>query len=130
MPVTEMIVGVAAGLFMLTGFVFFLRLIQAWLTHRTIREAIARDSAIAPQLLESIDQRNPAERALGGDDRNGLVLIAIGIALIGMSLIVGDPEWERYGLGAALFPTLVGLALIGRHLWLSRQLERDVARNG
>ena len=47
MPVTEMIVGMSAGLFFLVGFVFFLRLLQAWLLHRTVRKAIERDSPMA-----------------------------------------------------------------------------------
>lgn len=127
MPVTEMIVGLSAGLFMLTGFVYFLRLIQAWMLHRSLRDAIAKDSALAGGLVERIDGRERGGQELRGDDRNGLVLIAIGVALAGFALIVNDHEWLRYGLGGALFPTLVGAALVGRHVWLARALERDIA---
>lgn len=130
MPVTEMIVGLSAGLFMLTAFVYFLRLIQAWMLHRSLREAIAKDSTLAGNLVDRIDGRDRSARELPGDDRNGLVLLAMGVALIGCALVVNDPEWLRYGLGAALFPLLVGAALIARHVWLRRTLERDVAARG
>ncbi len=126
MPVTEMITGVAAGLFFLTGFVYFLRMLQAWLLHRTLRAAIKQNSTIAEHLADKIDGRESVNEDARGDDRNGLVLIALGIALAGFSIIVNDPQWLRYGLGAALFPALVGLALLGRHFWLRRS-ERDFA---
>jgi hypothetical protein len=127
MPVTEMIVGIAGGLFLLTAFLYFLRLVQAWLLHRTLRDAISRDSALAEGLLDRIAHSNSSEEQLSGDDRNGLVLIALGLAIAGFALIVNDPEWQRHGLGAALFPLLVGTALLGRHLWLRRIRGRDVA---
>ena len=127
MPVTEMITGISAGLIMLTAFVFFLRLIQAWMLHRTLNKAIQSGSSLAPALVERLDGRNPGSEELRGDDRNGLVLIAIGVALAGCALIVNDPQWLRYGIGGALFPTLVGIALVARHVWLRRTLERDVA---
>jgi hypothetical protein len=127
MPVTEMIVGISGGLFLLVAFVYLLRLVQAWLLHRTLRDAIARDSALAEGLVERIDGRDRSNQQMQGDDRNGLVLIAIGLALAGFALIVNEPEWQRYGLGGALFPGLVGLALLARHVWLRRTLERDLA---
>jgi hypothetical protein len=126
MPVTEMIIGISAGLFMLTGFIYFLRLVQAWLLHRTLRDAIQRDSALAGGLIERLDGSSRGQ-ALGGDDRNGLVLIAIGVAIAGFAMIVNEPEWLRYGIGASLFPILVGGALLARHIWLRRVLERGIA---
>jgi hypothetical protein len=129
MPVTEMIIGLSAGLFMLTGFVYFLRLIQAWMLHRTLRDAINRDSAVAGTLIERIgggDLSGPRV-APGNDDRTGLVLIALGLAIAGFALVAGDESWLRYCLGGALFPTLVGAALLLRHYGLRRAAERDVA---
>jgi hypothetical protein len=120
MPVTQMIVGITGGLLLLTAFVYFLRLVQAWLLHRTLRDAISRDSATAEGLLDRIAQSDSAKEHLGGDDRNGLVLIALGIAIAGFALVVNDAEWLRYGIGAALFPLLVGAVLLGRHVWLRR----------
>ena len=127
MPVTEMIVGISAGVLMLTAFIYFLRLVEAWLLHRTLRDAISRDSALADGLLERVVRADSTGPGLHGDDRNGLVLVAFGIAIAGFALIVNDPEWQRYGIGAALFPALVGIALLARHIWLRRTLERDVA---
>jgi hypothetical protein len=119
-----MILGISAGLFMLTGFVFFLKMIQAWMLHRTLRDAIQRDSALASGLVERIDRSGGSEAGLGADDRNGLVLVAIGLALFGFALVVNEAEWLRYGIGASLFPMLVGLALLTR---LRKVLERDLA---
>jgi hypothetical protein len=127
MPLTEMIVGISAGLFFLLAFIFFLRLVQAWLLHRTLRDAIAKNSEQAGLLVDSI-----ARGELGGgrndggtDDRTGLVLVALGIALAGFSIIVGDPQWLRYGIGGALFPVLTGAALLIRHRLLGRRGEPD-----
>ncbi|HYJ83050.1 MAG TPA: hypothetical protein VEW26_09450 [Allosphingosinicella sp.] len=129
MPFTEMIVSISVGLLFLVGFVFFLRLIQAWLLHRTLREAISRDSAHAGMLVDRIGRNDlGGPRAdLGTDDRTGLILLALGAALAGFSLIVGETEWLRYGLGAALFPALVGAALLVRHRMQSRSAGPDDA---
>lgn len=126
MPVTEMVVGLSVGLFFLLAFIYLVRLVQAWLLHRTLRDAISKDSAHAGMLVDRIAQDEGAAGGDGGtDDRTGLVLIALGIALAGFSLIVGDSEWLRYGLGGALFPTLVGAALLIRHRLLSRAAGPD-----
>jgi hypothetical protein len=128
MFVTDMIVGISGGLLLLIGFIFFLRLLQAWMLHRTLRDAIQRDSSIAPTLVDRIGRDLSGPRVTrGSDDRTGLVLVALGIALAGFSLIVGDPEGLRYGLGAALFPALVGAALLVRHYLLRRRDEADIA---
>jgi hypothetical protein len=126
----EIIALIGVALCMLTGFIYFLKLLQAWMLHRTLRDAIQRDSKIAGDLVEKIDRNDWADRGrlrLGSDDRNGLVLVAIGLALFGFALIVNDPGSVREVVGAALFPLLVGLALLARHFWLSRVLEREIA---
>ena len=129
MPVTEMVIGVAIALCFLLGFIYLLRFFQAWLLHRTLRDALSRNSAEAGDLVDRIGRGD-----LGGgraepaaDDRTGLVLIALAAALAGFSLIAGDPEWVRYGLGGALFPGLVGAALLIRHFLRRRSGEPDVA---
>jgi tellurite resistance protein TehA-like permease len=111
MPATEMIVTMGVGLFFLLGFIFILRLIQAWMIHKTLRDAIGKDSAHVGILV----------------DRTGLILLALGAATAGFSLIVGDLEWLRYGLGAALFPTLVGAALLVRDRMQRRSAGPDDA---
>jgi hypothetical protein len=121
----ERISDLTAGFMMLVAFIYFLRLMQAWLLHRTLRRAIDRDSALAPTLVERIgggDIGAPPVSS-GNDDRTGLILVAAGLALGGFSLVVGDPEWLRYGLGGALFPLLVGAALLVRHYVLRRTAD-------
>src|SRR5688572_26993965 len=128
--IAEVIAIIGISLCLLTGFIYFLKLIQAWLLHRTLRDAIQRDSAIVGDLVDKIDRTDLGDigrQRLGSDDRNGLVLIAIGLALFGFAMVVNEPDWVRYGIGAALFPLLVGLALLARHFWLSKVLEREVA---
>ena len=129
MPFTEMVVSVSAGVFFLLAFIFFLRLMQAWLLHRTLREAIRKDSEHAGMLVDRIGRNDLSGPNVdsGTDDRTGIVLVALGAALAGFSLIVGDPEWLRYGLGGALFPVLVGAALLIRHVIVRRRDERDFA---
>ena len=127
MPVTEMITISAIGLFFLLGFIYFLRLIQAWMLHRSLREAIKKDSAHAGMLVDRIGRGDLNRIEAGTDDRTGLVLVAIGIAVAGFSLIANQQDWLRLGLGAALFPTLVGAALLLRHYLVRRAAEPDVA---
>jgi hypothetical protein len=127
MPVNEMIVSISMGLFLVVAFVFLLRLIQAWLLHKTLREAITRDSPLAGGLIDRIGQGDWTAPQQSSDDRTGLVLVALGVAIAGFALVAGEPEWARYVTGAALFPTLVGLALLARHVWLRRAAERDLA---
>jgi hypothetical protein len=129
MPVTEMITMSAMGLFMLLAFIYFLRLIQAWMLHRSLRDAIRKDSVHAGTLVDRIgrgDLSGPHVEA-GTDDRTGLVLVAIGIAVAGFSLIANQQDWLRRGRGAALFPTLVGAALLLRHYWVRRAAEPEIA---
>jgi hypothetical protein len=129
MPYTEMAVSMAIGLFLLLGFIYLLRLVQASMLHRTVREAISKDSVQAGMLIDRIGHGGlkASQTEARNDDRTGLVLVALGIALAGFSIIVGDPEGLRYGLGAALFPGLVGAALLLRHYKLRRTAEPDVA---
>jgi hypothetical protein len=88
------------------------RLIRAAIQHRTIREALTRDSAAVPALLAGIEEPKPGGST---DDRTAFVLIALGLALFLFSLIQGDAEDIRNLGGAALFPALVGVALLIRY---------------
>lgn len=90
----------------------FARLVRAGMQHKTIREAISRDNAAVPHLLAGIEE---APKAAGtSDDRTAFVLIALGVALFALGLIQGDPDDIRDLGGAALFPILVGGALLLR----------------
>lgn len=127
MPVTETLTIASLGLFMLLAFIYFLRLIQAWMLHRTLRDAIKQDSTHAGMLVDRIGQGDLSGPKAGTDDRTGMILIAVALAIAGFSLIANQQDWLRLGLGAALFPGLVGAALLIRHYLLRRTAEPDVA---
>lgn len=97
------------------------RLLGASMLHRTIREAISRDSAAVPALLDGVGK---PQSATPNDDRTAMVLIALGLALFLFGLIQGDPDDIRNLGGAALFPILVGAALLIRHFYAKRQEQR------
>lgn len=108
------------------GFFLLARLLHAWMLHRSIRRALeAKSEAVSP-LIEKLNK--PYEHIGGqspdvpGDDRNALVLIAIGLAMAGFGVIQGHEELIRAAVGAALFPIFVGIALLVR-----RRLARAAA---
>lgn len=104
---------------LVVGFFLLARLLHAWMLHRSIRRALeAKSDAVSPL----IDKLNKPYEHLGsqpgtdtpGDDRNGLVLLAIGLAMAGFGVIQGHEELMRISAGAALFPAFVGIALLVR----------------
>ena len=97
------------------------RLVRASMQHRTIREAISRDNASVPALLAGIEEPQPGT---ANDDRTGIVLIALALALFGFGLLQGDPDDLRNMGGAALFPGFVGIALLLRY-WFARRREKQ-----
>lgn len=94
------------------------QLVRLWRTaifHKTLRDAISRGSdTLAPLVAEGIEPPSPR----GNDLRNGLVLLAIAMALIAFGLIQGDPDDIRNMSSAAVFPGFVGIALLVRERWL------------
>ena len=107
---------------LVTGFVLLVshvaKIIRGRMLHQTIREAIRSDSGLTPALLDRIDE--PQRAGGSGDDRIGLVLLALGAALFCYGLIQGDADDIRNRSGIALFPVFVGAALLGR-LWFVRR---------
>lgn len=97
------------------------RLYRTSVQHRTIREAISRDSSVVPSLLAGIEEPQPGT---ANDDRTGFVLIALALALFCFGLIQGDPDDIRNMSGAALFPAFVGVALLLR-FHFARQREKQ-----
>ena len=94
------------------------RIIRTSAMHRTVREALTRDSNLTPDLLEKIEQ----EKNEGfGDTRLGLVLVALAAALVVFGLIQGDAEDIRNLASIAVFPLFVGAALLGRIWYLARR---------
>ena len=116
MPVTEMIVMVSVFAAVALSFVHVLRLIGTIVIHRTIRRAVEVDPGTALPLLDSL----AAPDGKGGDDRLSVLLIAVGIAMVAASIVIGDPGWMHYGIAAALFPLIVGTALWLRLFFLER----------
>jgi hypothetical protein len=111
------------------GFFLLARLLHAWMLHRSIRRALdAKSEAVSPLIdklnkpYEHLGWQGGKEIASGGDDRNALVLLAIGLAMAGFGLIQGHEQLIRISAGAALFPAFVGIALLVR-----RRLARTAA---
>lgn len=109
------------------GFFLLARLLHAWMLHRSIRRALEAKSDSVGPLIEKLNK--PYEHVGGsreveapGDDRNGLVLLAIGLAMAGFGLIQGHEQLIRTAAGASLFPIFVGIALLVR-----RRLARAAA---
>ena len=117
MPVTEMIVMVAVIAAAVLTAVHLLRLAAVALLHRTIRQVIDRDPTIAEGLMAQIVRPETEQ----GDDRTAILLIAVGIAMVIASLIVGDPGWMHYAIAGAVFPLLVGTALWIRQIAIARR---------
>lgn len=111
------------------GFFLLARLLHAWMLHRSIRRALeAKSDAVSPLIeklnkpYEHLSWQGGKETVSGGDDRNALVLLAIGLAMAGFGLIQGQEQLIRISVGAALFPIFVGIALLVR-----RRLARAAA---
>lgn len=123
MPLTEMIVGISAGLFMLVAFVAALRFLGTLARQATIRKAIDKDPAAIERLAEHLGEpeSRPSE-----DDRTGVILIAIGVATVLASVTAGSVGgWTDYGIGAAMFPLVVGAAMWARHALVERARRRE-----
>ena len=96
------------------------RLWRAGMLHRTIREAISRDSPNVAELLAGVaDEPKPAG---SNDDRTALVLIALGLALLLFAALQNSQDALRQMGGASVFPIFVGIALLIRH-YLARKRD-------
>ena len=98
------------------------RLGRSLMLHKTIRKAIRSDSPLTPELLDRIDRAQPSS---SGDDRTGLILLALGAALVGYGLIQGRVEDIRELSGIALFPIFVGAVLLAREYFKSKRGDRS-----
>ncbi len=131
MPETELIAFITITLCILGGFMLLVRFFSGWQLHHTLRKAIERDSAAAPALIDRIEAIDKGRSALGNDDRNGMVLIALAVAMAGFALIaVDDPGVVRTIAGASLFPLLIGAVLLLRRKLLKRELAEEAAQAG
>jgi hypothetical protein len=107
MPATEMVLAITVCAALALAFIHLLRFFMTITLHRTIRKAIEKDPASAEGLLARIAAQ-PNEQ---GDDRTAIISIAVGIAMIVASVVIGNPGWIHYGIAAAVFPLIVGTAL-------------------
>ncbi|HEX4762611.1 MAG TPA: hypothetical protein VFU87_07445 [Sphingomicrobium sp.] len=121
MPTTEMIGMIAVVAALALGFIHLLRLFGVMILHRTVRRVVDRDPASAETLIAQLAQ--PAQG--DGDGRLSTILVAVGIAMIAASIVIGDPSWMHYGIAAALFPLILGTAL-----WLRLFLIERARRRG
>ena len=109
--------------------------------HRDKRTHLANEGGFVIQLKLHLDlafmRRGVVNHSLhehlimqmskAGDDRIALVLIAIGVAIAGFGLIQGAENAIRMTLGAALFPLLVGVALLVNRMLQKRALAGEQA---
>lgn len=121
MPVTEMIVMIAAFSALALGFINILRLIGTVILHRTIRKAAEKDPNAVQPLITALAA--PADAS--GDHRLSVILVALGLAMVISSLLIGDPQIVHYGSAAAVFPLIIGTAL-----WLRLYLLERAGRRG
>jgi hypothetical protein len=121
MPVTEMVVTIALTAAIVLVLIAVLRLIGTLITHKTIRRVVEVD----PTHIDAVLAQIATPQDNGGDDRVGVVLIAIGLAMAGASFTAGATGgWTDYGLGGSLFPLLTGLALCVRQFVVARTRRR------
>lgn len=111
----------------IVGFFLLARLLHAWMLHRSIRRAMEAKSDHVGAMIDKLNKPYEHIGSTGasdgpGDDRNGLVLLAIGLAMAGFGLVQGHEQLIRISAGAALFPVFVGIALLVR-----RRLARAAA---
>ena len=120
MPVTEMIVMIAAFSALALSFITVVRLIGTAIMHRTIRKAAERDpSAVQPLIAALATPEGDA-----GDHRLSFILVAVGVAMVVASLMIGEPDIVHYGCAAAVFPLIIGTALWVRLHLLDRARRR------
>ena len=78
----------------------------------TVRVAIDKGQELTPEVLEGLaDSLN----SKFGDLRRGVISIAIGIALLVFSFLLGEEEAERPLMAISVFPFLIGIVYVG--LW-------------
>jgi hypothetical protein len=125
MPVTEMIMTVAAFSALALSFIHLLRLVGTAILHRTIRRANEISPETADPLLARLAADAPSKSS---DERLSVLLIAFGIAMVAASLVIGDPGWMHYAIAGALFPLIIGTALWLRVFFIERARRRDAGQ--
>jgi len=121
MPATEMVVTIGVATAVMLTLISLIRLAAMAITHRTIRRAMVDNPDAAEPLLAQL----AAPKGNDGDARLSVILVAVGIAMVVGSIIIGDPAWMHYAIAAACFPLIVGTAL-----WLRLFITERMRRRG
>jgi hypothetical protein len=117
---------IAPAIVILVGFIHVLRLLNSWILHQTIRKSIEAKSPDANALIDKINQPFAGPKGeMPDDDRNGLVLVAIGLAIFGLGFALGGEQNIRIAIGACLFPLFVGIALLVRRYLVKREIDKE-----
>lgn len=95
------------------------RIIRSNAMHKTLRKAIEQGQPLDPELIERLD-RTPESGV--ADQRIGLVLVALALALFAASAMNPGQDNYRQLVTIALFPLFVGAALLARP-WLARRFR-------
>ena len=94
----------------------FLRYRTRYDYQRTVRLAVEKGQQLTPEFLERLAERAiKQERNPNRDLRFGAIAIAIGLAIGGFGLILGEPDAVRPLIGVGNLPFLVGVAMLA--LW-------------
>jgi hypothetical protein len=121
--------GVVVGVVFALAIILLARLIQTLMVHMALRKAITANHPVAADLVERINR--PFEPAgppeMPGDDRNGLVLVAIGAAMGAGGLVIGGEQMVRLAFAASFFPLFVGIALLIRRRMVKREMGQEAA---
>lgn len=88
-----------------------LKTLRTHSAQKTLREAIIRGVTVTPEML--VEAEKSAEPG-ANDLRNGMVLIALALAIAGFGLLQGSTDAIKGASGIALFPLFVGIALLLR----------------
>ena len=120
MPATEMVLAIGVATAVMLTLISIIRLVATAIVHRTIRRALADNPEAAQPLLAQL-----AAPKMNDDSRLSIILVAIGIAMVVGSTIIGDPAWMHYAIAAACFPLIVGTAL-----WLRQFIVERMRRRG
>lgn len=103
------VIGIITVVLFLIGHVS--KIIRSGATHKTLRSAIEKDQPLTPELIDQLE-RAPDRGSI--DERIGFVLVAIALALFAAGLINAGENNGRQLATLAMFPLLVGGALLLR----------------
>ena len=85
-----------------------------------IKDMIATKTEVTPEIIKSVGF---VPKRAHGDLRTGLILISIGIAFMLFGGVIPDDEAPEVMMGIAMFPTLIGVALLIFWYAVSRKEE-------